>query len=159
MSLLKEMENRIREISTPRLWVPLLLSKNSNSYQKGVTCALTWRMQIGAEAMNELVQDAYATAENEVVKDKNCKDYFESHANCTVSCFDLLGIKEGQPPRIRLVTVLPEMGKNPVPYRVSMENGAFKFELLKIPANARKGCLSDWSKRRTEALCFPFPQL
>ena len=87
MSLLKEMENRIREISTPRLWVPLLLSKNSNSYQKGVTCALTWRMQIGVEAWNELVQDAYATAENEVVKDKNCKDYFESHANCTVSCY------------------------------------------------------------------------
>ena len=100
-------------------------------------------MQIGVEAWNELVQDAYATAENEVVKDKNCKDYFENHANCTVSCLDLLGIEEGQSPRIRLVTVLPEMGKNPVPYRVSMENGAFKFELLKIPVKTRKGCLSD----------------
>ena len=141
MPLLKRMEDRIREISTPRLWVPLLLSRSNTSYQNGVTCALQWKRQIGDEAWSELVKDAYAVAENPIVKDRNCKDYLESHSTCTVSCLDLLGVLEGQPPKIRLVTVLPEMGKNPVPYKVSLNGGTFKFELLKIPTTAKEGCL------------------
>ena len=139
---LRMIEDRIRQISTPGTWVPLLRTIRTDEDNSCQVCALSWKNQLGLEMWERLVNDAYEVINREEVKNKKCSDYLENHQNCYISCLQLLDIHEGDPAKIRFITSVPIDGLEQIPYKVSMANGLFKFEILKLPQGAPLGCLS-----------------